>query len=208
MFGKISICEAKSFPLFKTETILGNDKLLNSQLHRTGRFGIIRSEHINTDISGAIYAENGGVYGFKAIPTIKNDDGYKYVINKSLEKAWEIFANLGFGMKGFLCGGVCQPGEAKYSPYSYELYCKIADFFDEKQIPFNMICGKKNINAEDNVSFHKDKIYMWGDYIGDCFNLKRGYYHKDEKIIGKLPELYNDVVMLDNKEFEVIRDIK
>lgn len=205
MFEKVGICEAKKLPIYKTEVFLNNEKIMNSRLYRTKRVELIRSEGIRTDVTGAIYSENGGVFGFNAMPTVKYDE-YKYVVKKELEKAWQYFMDLGYRMKGFLCGGVCSEGDERYSPFSYNLYSNIAEFFDEKQIPFSMICGKKETNAADNVSFHKDKIFMWGDYIRNCFN-QNGKYETNYEIINKIPNLYSDVIMNKDTEFVAMRDL-
>lgn len=195
MLGNIKLCNTVKLPVIQREALVGNDKIFNSRALKTWKSDVLGSKNISTDVTGVMFAKEGHFAAFNAQPVAK-PNGYKYILDK-LDKFWQSAVNSGNLAWGFLCGGLSQDSDRNLSPFSYELYNRIADFFDEKQLPFAMICGKKDVDTEDGLRIYKNKVFMYSDNIENCFKDSRSI----KETIDKVPDYYSDVFIPEDIEF-------
>ena len=202
MIKQINVCAIKSLPPCSTEHILSKENYVNTRFFNTKRTRILASKEISADVSGAVLSGENCFMGFNVSPNIFVS-GCNYM-SETLEESLRKILNMGKTLQGFICGGLSDTVDAKSAAASYALYNEIAEVFDKLGIPFGMICGKENAKTFDNMKIHKEKIYMWGDYLQDCFT------QETKKPLNRdnISDFYKDVIMPENIEFELIRDIK
>ena len=202
MLEKVNICAMKTIPKCNTECILKNDKILNTRLFNPHRANILSSENIVSEVSGAVYCGENSFLGFNINPNFIAG-GINYVTD-TLEQTFQKMTDMGEELKGFICGGLGNTLETKNASASYALYNEIAEIFDRLGIQFGMICGKNKADSADNIRMHKDTIYMWGDYLHDCFAQKT----KKPMKLDNISDIYDDVIMPEDIKFSLFLNNK
>lgn len=198
---QINLSNAKNIPLQLSEFRIKHDLCFNPSMHLgKKRMPVVRSENIGADVCGMIISKNNGLFGFNIQP-LQYNNGYTRAFENITQK-YEQLKAFGTELFGFICGGLNFKEHDKLAQSSYSLYNSIAEQFDKLQFPFGMICGKEDFDAQDNIRVFKDALYLWGNSLTD---VESG---NQQSIVSQLLESYNDILMPDNAELNVISEIK
>ena len=202
MIEKINICTMRTLSTRPTELVLSKEKFLNTRVLNSNRAQILSSKDIAADVSGAIVSGDNCFMGFNISPNVFVS-GYNYVTDVLSENIQKVL-DMGKNVQGFICGGLSNSLETKSATASYALYNEVAEMLDQFGIQFGMICGKNKANSFDNIRIHKDKIFMWGDYLHDCFTQKT----KKPMTRDNITDFYQDVIMPEGMTFNLLYEPK
>jgi len=200
MLKQVNISTARMLPKRYNEVILKNDKFIDWHSTKATNPYIFKSVNNCEDVSGAIYAGQNFFLGFRVNPNILNS-GNSYLTKKFAEMFKKAF-EMGEEVKGFVCGGLSEKINVKDAVSSYVLYNRVAEIFDNNEIPFGMICGKNKSATADNISIYKTKILMCGDYLHDFFAQER----KTPMTLGNIPDIYDDVMTPNDTNYNLVLD--
>ena len=153
-----------------------------------------RAEDMNANIGGALIT-NKIAYIFRIAPEQESLNKLKEHLTQKIDELKLQCDKI----LGFVCGGWALNKNNPVAEKSFDVYNTIANKFEEKDVPFGMICGKTEGKHYDNLRIRNNRIFFWSDLTRDKLN--NDEIKTSDDLITNLEKSYDYVEI--SPEFEI-----
>ncbi len=192
---------SNSYHPVKTAKVVGNfhDYLFRNGMTVSLNKGV-RTENINSCTAGIINAGKRN-FMFRSAPEMES----LRFLKKEIENQVNILRETCDKVKAFIIGGLELNNKDRESVQSFDLYNTIADTFDELNVPFAMMCGKKKGAPMEGIYAVNDNITVWSKLFKNLFTPENKKLKQDE-IIDLLENNYQFIEVSPEQKISILGD--